>query len=347
MAISLPDARVLSDEVLEALRLRAVHGCALGYSEAEIAELLGVARETVCRWCCAYETGGQDALPQERSGRPLGSGRLLSETQARHIQEILDQQTPQERGLAAPLWSRRAVQELIRQEYRLTLAVRTVGAYLHRWGYTAKRPRRHSKHQDPDEVREWLEETYPEIERLAAELGAPIHWCDEAGVAADEHPGLGYARKGQPATVEVPDEHVRVNQISTITNTGEVHFMTYTATMTAALFITFLERLLRSTTGPLIVIADRLRAHDAQAVETWMAQQDRLYLFFLPPYAPELNPDEYLNHDLKQQVNTQGMADSQPALRSRIQAVMQRLLHLPEHVRHYFQHPCIQYAASL
>jgi transposase len=347
MAIRLPDARWLSDEVLEALRLRAVRGCALGYSEAEMAELLGVARETVCRWCCAFQAGGEDALPQERSGRPPGSGRLLSETQAQHVQALLDQQTPEDLGIAAPLWSRRAVQELIRREFGLRLAVRTVGAYLQRWGYTAKRPRCHSKNQDPDEVQEWLQQTYPMIERLAADLGAPIHWCDETGVAADEHPGVGYARIGQPATVAVPDEHVRVNQISTITNTGEVHFMTYTGTLTAALFLIFLERLLRSTAGSLIVIADRLPAHAAQAVEGWMAQQPRLYLFLLPAYAPELNADEYLNQDLKQQVNAQGLPDSTPALRSRIQAIMQRLLHLPERIRHYFQHPCIQYAAPL
>src|SRR6266566_2947140 len=138
MAISLPDARLLSDEVLEALRLRAVHGCALGYTEAEIAELLGVARETVCRWCCAYDTGGREALPHDRTGRPPGLGRLLSDAQATHVQEFLDR-------------------------------------------------------------------------------------------------------------------HVRVNQISTITNTGEVHFMTYTGTMTAARFLTFLERLLRGTAGKLIV----------------------------------------------------------------------------------------------
>jgi transposase len=344
MAISLPDARLLSDEVLEALRLRAVHGCALGYTEAEIAELLGVARETVCRWCGAYDTGGREALPHDRTGRPPGSGRLLSDAQATHVQELLDRHAPEELGIAAPLWSRRAVQALIRKEYGLTLAVRTVGAYLQRWGYTAKRPRRHSKDQDPDEVREWLEETYPAIEQLAAEIGATIHWCDETGVAADEHPGVGYARKGQAATLVVPDRHVRVNQISTITNTGEVHFMTYTDTMTAACFITFLERLLRSTAGKLIVIVDWLRAHEAQAVEAWLAGQDRLYLFFLPRYAPELNADEYLNQDLKQRVNAEGLPESKPALRSRIQAVMQRLLHLPEHVRNYFQHPCVQYA---
>jgi transposase len=154
MAITLPDARLLSDEVLEALRLRALHGCELGFTEAEVADLLGVARETVSRWWSAYARGGTDALPHDRRGRPLGSGRLLSDAQARHIQDLLDHHSPGDLGIAAPLWHRRAVRDLIRHEFDLRLAVRTVGAYLRRWGYTAKRPRRHHRHQDPEKVRQ-------------------------------------------------------------------------------------------------------------------------------------------------------------------------------------------------
>jgi transposase len=348
MTISLPDARLLSDEVLEALRLRALHGCSLGYTEAEVAELLGLARETVSRWVAAYRAGGLDALPHQRTGRPTGSGRLLSEPQAKHLQQLLDRRSPEDLGIAAPLWSRRAVRELIRQECGIDLAVRTVGAYLRRWGYTAKRPRRHRRDQDPDEVRDWLEQVYPQIEAQAAAEGATIYWCDETGVAADEHPGVGYARQGQAATVEVPDSHIRVNMISAISNEGAVRFMTYTQTMTAALFITFLERLLQSTPGNLFVIVDWLRAHEAKVVDAWVAaHRDRLALFYLPRYAPELNADEYLNNDLKGQVNAQGLPQSKPELRSRIQAFMQRVVHLPEHVKNYFQHPCIQYAAAL
>jgi transposase len=348
MAISPPDARLLSDEVLEALRVRAVHGCALGYTEAQVAELLGLARETVSRWVAAYHAGGRDALPHQRTGRPIGSGRLLSDQQAQHLQQLLDRRSPEDLGIAAPLWSRRAVRELIRQEYGITLAVRTVGAYLRRWGYTAKRPRRHRRDQEPDEVRDWLEGVYPLIAAQAAAEGATIYWCDETGVAADEHPGVGYARQGQAATVEVPDSHIRVNTISAISNDGAVRLMTYTQAMTAALFLTFLERLLRSTPGNLFVIVDWLRAHEAKAVDAWVeAHRERLALFYLPRYAPELNADEYLNNDLKGKVNAAGLPRSKPELRSRIQAFMQRLHHLPEHVKSYFQHPCIQYAAAL
>src|SRR5215218_4276410 len=144
MAISLPDARELSDEVLEALRLRALRGCQLGLTETQIAEVLGVARETVSRRWSAYADHGVQALPQRRTGRPLGSGRVLTDSQAERIQHLLRTHQPEELGVASPLWTRRAVADLIRREFDLVLAVRTVGRYLARWGFTAKRPRRHS-----------------------------------------------------------------------------------------------------------------------------------------------------------------------------------------------------------
>jgi len=348
MAISLPDARGLSDEVLEALRLRALHGCELGFTETEVADLLGVCRETVCHWWSAYADGGADALPGERTGRPLGSGRLLTDEQASHIQGLLRTHSPEGRGIAAPLWNRRAVRDLIRQECGVTLAVRTVGLYLQRWGFTTKRPRRHARDQDPEEVQEWLEETYPAIEERAEQEGAEIHWCDEVGVAADRHPARGYTPQGERLTMDVPDRHIRANQISTITNEGKVRFMTYTRTMTGALFLVFLGRLLRSTTGKVFLIIDRLQAHKTPAVKAWLAaHRDRIEVFELPRYAPELNPDEYLNNDLKGQVNEAGLPHDKNEVRSRIQAFMRKLLHLPEHVMSYFQHPSVQYAAAL
>jgi transposase len=348
MAIHLPDARKLSDEVLEALRLRALHGCQLGFTETEVADLLGLRRETVCHWWSAYIDGGLDALPHDRTGRPVGSGRVLSDQQASHIQQQLRTHQPQELGIAAPLWTRRAVGELIRQQWGIVLAVRTVGLYLRRWGFTPKRPRRHARDQHPEEIRQWLEETYPAIERRAEQENATIHWGDEVGVAADHQPARGYAPEGEAATMDVPDPHIRANQISTITNDGKVHFMTYLGTMNAALFVVFLERLLRSTTGKVFLIVDRLQAHLTPAVAAWVrAHGERLEVFYLPRYAPELNADEYLNNDLKGKVNAAGLPHSKFEVRSRIQDFMRKLLHLPQHVMSYFQHPSVQYAANL
>jgi transposase len=333
---------------LEALRLRALRGCELGFTEAEVADLLGVCRETVCHWWSAYAQGGREALPQDRTGRPLGSGRLLSDEQAQHIQYLLRTHSPEELGLPAPLWNRRAVRDLIRQQCHVVLAVRTVGLYLRRWNFTAKRPRRHARKQDPGEVRQWLEETYPAIEARAAREGAEIHWCDEVGVAADQHPGQGYTPQGEPATMRVPAPHLHANQISTITNGGKVRFMTYLGTMNAALFLVSLGRLLWSTTGKVFLIVDRLRAHTTPEVHEWLGRhRQRIELFYLPRYAPELNPDEYLNSDLKGKVNAAGLPHYKGEVRSRLQRFMRELLHLPERVMSYFQHPSAQYAAAL
>jgi transposase len=347
MAIVLPDARELSDDVLEAPRVRAVRGCESGFTEVDVADLLGVCRETASRWWSAYARSGLDALPHDRTGRPTGTGRTLSDPQAQQIRGRLTAHTPEDLGIPAPSWTRPAVQQLIQKELGIAMPVRTVGSYPRRWGYTAKRPRRRARRQDPEEMRQWLEETYPAIEQRAEREDAEIHRCDETGAGADEHPACGYAPVGEPVTMAVPGPHIRMNQISTITDQGPVRFMTYARTMDAALFLVSLGRLLRGTTGKLFVIVDRLRAHETPEVAGWVAaHQDRIELFYLPRYAPELNATEYLNNDLKGRVNAAGLPNNKGESRSRMQWVMNKLRWLPGHVRNYFKHPCMLYAMA-
>jgi|GraSoi2013_115cm_1033766.scaffolds.fasta_scaffold57119_1 transposase len=348
MSIQLPDARQLSDEALQVLRLRALRGLELGYSEVDLADLLGICHETISRWWTAYSADGLSALPGGRSGRPLGSGRSLSEAQAERIRGRIDHYAPEEVGIPHALWTRRAVRDLIRKEFGIDLAERTVGAYLRRWGYTSKKPGRHARQQDPDEVEQWLEETYPAIEEQAAREHAEILWTDEVGVAADHHPGCGYAREGERATMEVPGPHIRVNQITAISNEGTVRFMTYKGALTAAVFLLFLTKLVEGTRRKILLIADRLQAHKTPEVLAWLqAHQGRIEVFYLPAYAPEMNPVEYLNNDMKGAVNKAGLPDDRGTLYTRIVTFMNHLASVPKHVISYFLHPWVQYAAPV
>jgi transposase len=347
MAIELPDARHLSDEVLEALRLRALHGCEQGYPEDSVADLVGVCRETVSRWWSAYVAGGLDAIPQDRTGRPCGSGRTLDEEQGLHIQSLLNGHTPDEQGIASPLWTRRAVRDLIHKEYGIDMPIRTVGEYLKRWGYTPKKPRRKALHQDPEEIQEWLEKIYPAIEEAAKQEEAEILWCDEKGVGANDFPGRGYAPVGQTPEIKVSSSPCRMNLTSTITNEGQVRFMTYKETMTATLFITFLTRLIQAASQKIFLIVDRLPAHEADAVEAWLrGREDKIEMFYLPRRAPELNPVEYLNNNVKSGVNATKLPESEGELKSNMQRLMHKLAKLPEHIMSYFKNPFIQYAAG-
>jgi transposase len=348
MAIELPDARQLSDEALEVIRLRALRGIELGFTEVDLAELLGVCHETISRWWTAYCTEGLDSLPGDRTGRPLGSGRLLSDEQAVWIRFLIDNNPPEKLGIAHALWTRRAVRDLIRKEFNIDLAERTVGQYLRRWGYTSKKPARHSRQQKPEEVRQWLEETYPAIEAQAQRENAEILWTDEVGVEADQHPGYGYAREGERATMEVPKPHVRVNQIAAISNKGDVRFMSYEGKLNAAVFLVFLSKLIEGVSRKILLITDRLQAHKTPEVNAWVeAHKDRIEVFYLPTYSPELNPVEYLNNDMKGEVNKANLPDDRPTLLSRITAFMNKLVLLPEHVANFFLHPKVQYAAAI
>jgi transposase len=348
MPIQLPDARQLSDEALQILRLRALRGIELGYSEVELAELLGVCHETISRWWTSYRTEGLEALPGGRTGRPIGTGRSLTDPQAERIKRLIDDHSPAELGIAHALWTRRAVRDLIRKEFDIDLAERTVGLYLQRWGYTSKKPARRSRKQDPDEVERWLAETYPAIERLAVEQDAEILWTDEVGADADHHPGRGYAREGERATIEVPRPHIRVNQITAISNEGTVRFMTYKGSLNAAVFLVFLTRLIEGATRKILLIADRLQAHKTPEVLAWIeAHRDRIEVFFLPAYSPEMNPVEYLNNDMKGGVNEAGLPDDRGTLHARVLAFMETLASVPRHVVSYFLHPKVQYAAPI
>jgi transposase len=346
MAIDLPDGRRQSNEVLDALRSRAIHARELGYSVGDIAAILGVRQETVSRWCSKYEEGGREALPGDRTGRPIGSGRLLNSEQEQGIRQAIETQSPQKLGIASALWTRQAVRELIRKQVGIRLPIRTVGEYLRRWGYTPQKPVRKAYKQDPKAVAEWLEKTYPEIAKRAAKEGGEIHWGDETGVRSTCQHSRGYARPGETPEMMVPGSRFSVNMIATITNQGKVRWMIYPGKMNAALFIVFLTRLIAGATTKVFLIVDHLSVHEAAAVEQWLADKtDRIEVFYLPKYAPERNPDEYLNCDVKANINTDGLPKDREELRGKLRRFMQRLAKLPARVASYFEHRCIEYAA--
>src|SRR4051812_48112360 len=211
MDLELPDGRSESNEVLEALRLRAVHARQLGYAVVDIAAILGVREETVSRWCSRYDHGGRESLPGDRTGRPIGSGRLLDGEQERGIRQAIETKSPQGRETRGALGPRRAAGDLTRRRVGPRLPIRTVGEYLRRWGYTPQKPVRKAYKQDPKAVAEWLEKTYPGIAKRAAKEGGEIHWGDETGVRSTCQHSRGYARPGETPEMIVPGSRFSVN----------------------------------------------------------------------------------------------------------------------------------------
>lgn len=347
MAIPLLDTRSLSEDVRTALRLRALAAREAGFATETVAAILGVRPESVSRWYRAYCRGGLEALPGDRTGRPVGSGRLLTADPEARVEAVVVASTPADQGIASGLWTRQAVRQLIRQEFGLEVPIRTVGEYLRRWGLTPQRPVRHAARQDSDEVRRWLEEEYPALAARAKAEGAEIQWGDEAGVQSEATRQRGYAPRNEPPEQAVSGRPFRVNMVSTITNEGKLRFMLYKGKMTGALFALFLTRLLVGATRKVILIVDRLKVHEAEEVQVWLYQhRDQLELVGLPRYTPERNPDEYLNNDVKGNLNTDGPSATKEELTGKLRRFLQHVSKLPDHVKAYFEHPKVAYAAA-
>lgn len=343
-----PDARYLSIETQNYLRYQGIRLREEGKRVKAISEYLGVNRSTVSKWWRQYQQLGKAALFQQERGRQVGEGRTLSPKMEAEIAAAVRDEYPEEYQIDSALWTRRAVQALIERQYAVKMPIRTVGEYLKRWGYSPQRPLKRAYEQDPAAVEQWLTEVYPAIEHKAAAEGGEIYWEDESGLRSDEHSGRGYAPIGQTPEIHLSGrQRVRVNYIATVSNQGGVRFIGYTSSFTGPVYIQFLERLVRSSEHKLLLIADRHPVHLRKMVQQWFeAHATQIEVFYLPSYSPQLNPVEYLNNDVKQQVHSQSPTRNLDQLKHRVSSSLRRIQKLPARVINYFLHPDIAYAAA-
>lgn len=340
------DARSLPREVQQHNRNQAIRLFSKGRSRAEIAEVIGVHYVVVCRWIRVWESGGKKAIELRKRGRSSGEKRLLTDDQEMVLKRLLIDKNPRQLKLPFALWTRKAIQSAIYKMWRVKIAIRTIGDYMKRWGFTPQKPIKKAYEQSPKAVQEWLDNSYPEIKKLAKTEDAEIYWGDETGVRNDCQHSRGYAPRGQTPVVEMNAKRFSVNMVSAINNQGLLRFMLYESSMNARVLIKFMRRLIKDAGRKVFLILDNLRVHHAKIVKAWLERhQEKIEVFYLPSYSPELNPDEYLNCDLKTGLRSSSPARSQKDLKGKIFGHMRMLQKKSERIQKYFKHPSIRYAA--
>ena len=339
------DGRQLTDETLAHLRKQTVHLHKTGKKILEIAEIVGVSRNTVGIWLKKYKAEGAKALKNKKRGRKYGEQRTLTKEQEREVQKLIQDKTPDQLKMAFALWNRKAITELIFRLYSIKMPIRTVGDYLKRWGFTPQRPIKRAYEQSPAKVKKWLTDEYPTITKRAKLEGAEIHWGDETGLKNDCNYSRGYAPVGQTPVLRQNAKKFSMSMISSVTNQGKVRFMCYDGAMNADIFINFLKRLIKDNDQKIFLIIDNLRVHHAKLVNAWVQEhKDQIELFYLPAYSPERNPDEYLNRDLKGSVANKSPVRNKEQLKRQLISHMRKIQKLPNRVKSYFKNQYIQYA---
>lgn len=339
------DARSLVPKAQERLRQLAVKAVLDGKKHVEVAKLFGVTRRAVSNWLRAYRNGGIPALKAKPKGRPKG-GRLLPWQAAQIAKTVIDHH-PEQLKLPFYLWTREAVAQLIRRKFGLQVSLTTSGRYLKRWGFTPQKPVRRALEQNPQKVRNWLEEEYPAIRQQARSEKAQIFWGDEMGLRSDHAVGRSYGLRGQTPVIVATGKRFGCNMISAITNQGQLNFMVFKGRFIGKVFLEFLRRLVRQSKRRVFLIVDRHPVHRAKKVKQWLEEHgEQIRLFYLPGYSPELNPDELLNQDVKSNTIRKNRPSQQDELVKNLRSYLRKRQMQPHIVVKYFQGKHVQYAAA-
>lgn len=337
------DARRLTYNELTELRKRGVSAVQEGQRPRLVAQVLGVRRSTVFGWLARYRRGGWGALDaRKRGGRPP----KLTAKMMEWIYEAVSEKDPRQMKFPFALWTSIMIAELIWLQFGIRLSKASVCRLLIQLGLSPQKPLWRAYQRDPKRIEAWVKKEYPKIRTLARKLKADIYFGDEAGVRSDFHSGRTWAVRGKTPIVSTTGDRFGYNMISAITPQGAMRFMLFDGKFNNEVFINFLKRLIHKWPHPVFLIIDGHPVHRSVAVSRFVASTEgRLRLFRLPPYAPDVNPDEQVwNHLKNRGVGKQSIAGPDH-LKQMIISRLRKIQKLPFLVRSFFALPDTAYAA--
>ena len=311
------DGRTLDHKALQHLRMLAVKRVIEdGEAPSDVMKSLGFSRTAIYPWLRAYEDKGLEALVEKIAQGPESK---FTEKQRQQVKRWILGKDPRQYGFDFGLWSRRIVQSLIKERMGIECGLTAVGRLLASLDITPQKPLRRAYERDPEAVALWEEETYSKLRKRAQRIGAKIFFSDEAGFQSDPVLGRTYGLKGKTPVVTTSGQRQRLNVISAVNARGEFWAVTYTGKLNAESFVAFLQNFMDSQTGKIFLVVDGHPAHKANAVKRYIQSlKGRLELHFLPPYAPDLNPDEFVWSYMKNNGVSKKPLKKNESLQSRI-----------------------------
>ena len=336
------DGRKLDHKTLEEIRRMAVERVREGETPSAVIASYGFCRTTIYKWLNLAKRGGRgDPL---RSRKATGRPTKLTARQKQQVFRWINGKDPRQHGFDFGLWTRQIVATMIAEKFRIELSLASIGTLLAELGLTPQKPLQHAYERDPAAIEAWKRTTYPRLAARAKRTGAEIYFWDESGFRADAVQGKTWAAKGHTPTIEVPGTRQSVSAASAVNAKGAFWFVTYKGGMTAELFVALLKHIIRRRRKPLFVVLDSLPAHKAKLVRDYVASTNgRLELHFLPGYAPELNPDEFVWNHVKRMGTAKSPLTTGESLQDRIEADLLAVQADPALIRSFFKAPSVAY----
>jgi transposase len=160
---------------------------------------------------------------------------------------------------------------------------------------------------------------------------------DEVGFSFLDKIATTWAPRGETPVLLRTSERRVLSTIIALTTDAKLLKRHFDHAITGADILVALRHFRRYLPGPLILIWDRLTAHRDRRVQQWIAADPDLYVEWLPPYAPDLNPEEGCNDNLKNAVRN-AAPETVEELRLLVDRAFDRLRKRPDLLQAFFQH---------
>jgi transposase len=313
-------------------------------TQKEASEIFGLSQSGVEKIWRKYKADGKHGIRERKRG--VQGGKKINGKQSAQVRQLIKDKLPDQLKLPYGLWTREAVQQLILIKFGVELSRWQVGRYLKSWGYTPQKPITKAFEQKPERVKQWLEKEYPAIKKRAQKEKAVIYFGDETGMRSDHQAGRSYAPAGETPVIKKTGQRFSLNMISAISNRGHLQFMIMEGRFNSEVFQTFLKRMIKYSKQKIYFITDGHPAHKTKKLNEWLAQnKKRIEVFFLPPYSPELNAQEYVNQDVKTNVIGKKRPINKEQMKNNVEDFMKKRKKNKKQVQKYFHVSHVRYAA--
>ena len=254
---------------------------------------------------------------------------------------------PRQHGFDFGLWTRQIVADLISERFGVELSPSGVGKILLRLGLTPQKPLRRAYERDEEAVEKWVETVYPKVKKHAKNKGAEIFWLDEASIRSDDPLQRTWGEKGKTPIVKTSGQRQSINAISALSNKGGFWYHVFDGKFNAEKCIECFKHFQKGRNYPVVLIVDGHPVHKSKRVTEYIESlEGKIELVFLPPYAPDLNPDELVWNQMRNIGTSKKPLKKGESLKNRAILDLESIKKNKSLIKSFFQEAAVLFAAA-
>ena len=328
------DGRSIPRGTLEYLRKQSIRLWKNDKNIEDIADFCGVHFTVVYKWVRIYKQKGEEGLKRRKA---KGAEPKLNRDDKKKIILWL-KKSAMEFGFETPLWDCRRIQRMIKQKLNKNIAISNLWENLRRCGLTPQKPEKLALERNEMKVKKWIREEWPKIEKHRRRWQAMLYFQDESGVSLIPVLGRTWAKKGKTPKIKVTGNKGGFCVTSAISPAGRMVFRIENHTIHAEDHIDFLKQIMKQHHHrKVIIIEDNAKPHIAVEVKDFVRDnENKIAVYYLPTYSPDLNPDEkvwkYLKHVKLKAHQARNKKEFKPLILSKMLSIQKK----PELIKSFF-----------